>query len=61
MIPFARRLAAKLQAARWPLTWGRQLKDDPPDDTVRMTRMTAAAKNVCHSSAAHEDLEDKKK
>jgi hypothetical protein len=61
MTPLARRLAAKLQAARRPLTGDRQLKDEPSDDTMRMTRLPAAAENVCHSSTAHRDLEKKKK
>ena len=61
MTPLARRLTAKLQAARRPLTGDRQLEDEPPDDTVRMTRLPAAAENVCHSSAAHRDLEENKK
>ena len=59
MTPLARRLTAKLQAARRPLTGDRPLKDEPPDDTVRITRLPAAAENVCHSSAAHRDLEKK--
>ena len=46
MTPLARRLAAKLQTARWPLTGDRQLEVEPPDDTVRMTRLPAAAENV---------------
>ena len=61
MTPLARRLAAKLQAARRPLTGDRELEDEPPDDTVRITRLPAAAKNVCHSSAAHRDLEENEK
>ena len=61
MTLLARRLTAKLQAARRPLTGDRQLEDEPPDDTVRMTRLPAAAENVCHSSAAHRDLEENQK
>ena len=61
MTPLARRLTAKLQAARRPLTGDRQLEDEPPDDTVRITRLPAAAENVCHSSAAHRDLEENKR
>ena len=61
MTPLARRLTAKLQAARRPLTGDRPLKDEPPDDTVRITRLSAAAENVYHSSAAHRDLEENRK
>jgi len=60
MIPLARRMTAKLQAARRLLTGDRQLEDEPPDDTERLTRLPAA-EDVCHSSAAHRDLEEKKK
>ena len=60
MMPFARRMTAKLQAARRLLTGDRQLEDEPPDDTERLTRLPAA-EDVCHSSAAHRDLEEKKK
>ena len=59
MIPLARRLTAKLQAAQQLLTGDRQLEDEPPDDPERITRLPAAADNVCHSSAAHRDLEKK--
>jgi hypothetical protein len=59
MTPLARRLTAKLQAARRLLTGDRQLEDEPPDDPESITRLPAAADNVCHSSAAHRDLEEK--
>ena len=60
MMPFARRMTAKLQAARRLLTGDRQLEDELPGDTERLTRLPAA-EDVCHSSAAHRDLEEKKK
>ena len=59
MTPLTRRLTAKLQAARRLLTGDRQLEDEPPDGPERITRLPAAADNVCHSSAAHRDLEKK--
>ena len=59
MVPLARRSTAKLQAARWLLTGDMQLEDEPPDGQERITRLPTAADDVCHSSAAHRDLEKK--
>ena len=58
MIPLAGRLATKLQAARRFLTGDRQLEDEPPNGPERITRLPAAADNVCHSSTAQRDLEE---
>ena len=61
MIPFARRSAAKLQAARRLLTGDRRLEDEPPDDQESVTTVPAAAVKIWHSSAAHDEPKEKEK
>ena len=61
MIPLARRLTAKLQAARRLLTGDRRLEDEPPDDQESVTTVPAAAVKIWHSSAAHDEPKVKEK
>ena len=61
MTPLARRLATKLQAARWLLTGDRRLEDEPPDDQEIMTTAPAAVVKICNSSAAHDEPKEKRK
>ena len=60
-MPFAGRVTASLQAGWRLFTGDTRLEDEPPDNQENMTTVPVAAVEIRNSSAAHDELKEKKR